>query len=280
MDLNRLLNWNVKIGRLFGIPIHLHITLIFFLLPVLRDRGLGIALTLEYVLLVILSILLHELGHALTAKRLGMGGITIMLHGFGGFATSQGYRTPAQALKIVLAGPAVTLVLGLLCWGIGNFGLDRAEPGSGAFLQFVIIDALGRLNLILAALNMLPSLPFDGGHALQALYRRHTNDFRAMRNVAHIGLFVSVPLGVWGFLTKFDYGAFFGFIGFVTSLGTLLQTGGVRPAELFADRRERKEKQTFEKKKKAKEEGYLIDVRDRIKKRDEDERLKKLFGDE
>ena len=99
------LNWSVGVGKLFGVPIRLHITILFFLLPAISSRGLGLGFALEYVAAMVLSILVHELGHALMAKRFGLSGLSIMLHGFGGFAVSSGYRSPRQALLISLAGP-------------------------------------------------------------------------------------------------------------------------------------------------------------------------------
>src|SRR5215469_4561858 len=95
---NSILNWNVRVCRLFGIPIHLHISIVFFLLVAFPARSLGLGRALEVAVLLVLSILLHELGHGLTAKYFRMSDLLIMLHGFGGFASSRGYRTPKQAL--------------------------------------------------------------------------------------------------------------------------------------------------------------------------------------
>src|SRR5687768_913999 len=130
--LNAFLNWNVRVGRLFGIPIHLHISLLFFLWPLLARSSMSTWHVLEYTVGIVLSILLHELGHALTAKKFRMSGLTIMLHGFGGFATSSGYRSPKQALLITLAGPAVTFALGLILLGIGKVGGNAATYGTEA----------------------------------------------------------------------------------------------------------------------------------------------------
>lgn len=123
----------MRIGSLFGIPISIHITILFYLIPALSRRGLGIAYGLEYSVLLVLCILLHELGHALSAKHFRMFGLSIMLHGFGGFATSSGYRTPKQALIIVLAGPAVTFAISAW-WALGGLALPpsilRRSPSS------------------------------------------------------------------------------------------------------------------------------------------------------
>src|SRR4051812_20738705 len=109
--LNNLLNYSVGVGRLFGIPIRLHISLLFFLWPVLAGWSLGPWYTLEYVALIVLSILFHELGQGLMAKRFRQDGLSIMLHGFGGFAPSRGLQTPMMDLMTPLAGPAVTFAL-------------------------------------------------------------------------------------------------------------------------------------------------------------------------
>src|SRR2546423_12450579 len=100
--LNSILNWSIRAGTLFGIPINLHISLLFFLFAALPGRGLDIGHGLEYAALIVLSILLHELGHALVAKHYRLTGLSIMLHGFGGFASSQGPRTPKQTVVIAL----------------------------------------------------------------------------------------------------------------------------------------------------------------------------------
>jgi Zn-dependent protease len=275
--LNSFLNWSVRVGRLFGIPISLHITLIFFLWPVLSGSGLGPWYSLEYAVLIVLSILAHELGHALTARRFRLTGLSIMLHGFGGFAVSSGYRTPAQQLIISLAGPAVTFILGGIAWGLGSMGLSTASFGTALFFQLYILKYVGIVNLMLGVLNLLPSLPFDGGHALQAILARKQSDFKAMRTVAHIGLVITPILLIYCFLTDRRLALIFALIGLLTSLGTLLQTGGIRFGEMFADRRERKDREAAKKRERAKTEAYLSDVASRQRQREERERLRKLL---
>src|SRR3954451_20555156 len=133
--LNAILNWSVRVGSLFGVPIYLHITLIFFLWPVLTNHAIPIAYLLEYIAGVVLCILLHELGHALTAKRYRMSGLSITLHGFGGFASSSGYRSPTRVLVIPFAGAAVHFALAGILIGIGHWEDQRYEFGSAASIQ-------------------------------------------------------------------------------------------------------------------------------------------------
>ena len=116
------------------------------------------------------SLLLHEVGHAVVARREGMEieGITLWL--FGGVARFKGMFPSAGAeLRIALAGPAVSLGLGLGFLAAGALPLpDSVES---------VVTWLGRINLILLAFNMIPALPLDGGRVLRALLWRSTGDF-------------------------------------------------------------------------------------------------------
>lgn len=274
--LNSILNWSVRVGSLFGIPISLHITVIFFLFPAFSGRSLGVWYSLEWGALIILSILLHELGHALTAKRYKLTDLSIMLHGFGGFAVSSGSRTPHQSLMITLAGPAVTFAIGFICLGISYLAKD-ANLGTDATLQLYIVESMGKLNILLGVLNMIPSLPFDGGNALSAILSRKLSEFKANRVVGHIGLFFTPVLALYGLLTSNSFVTIFGIMGFVTSLGTLLQTGGVKPREALDDRRDRKELEVVKQRQQARTQAYLGDVRDRERERQEQERLRRIL---
>lgn len=274
--ISSFLNWSMRVGHLFGIPIDLHISLVFFLLPLIGGRGLGFGYTLEYIVGVVGSILLHELGHALTAKRFRLTGLSITLHGFGGFATSSGVRRPRESLLISLAGPAVTFVLGFLLLGIGALGRNL-DLGSPAFVQFFLLTILGQLNLLMGVLNMVPSLPFDGGHALQAILNHRIPEFKAMRAVGHVGLVFSPILFLYGMFTGQNFVAIFGLMGLITSLMTLLSSGGIRFGEATADRKVRQEDEAARKRSQAKSREYLDDVNKRQKDREERERLRKLF---
>ena len=271
------LNWSMSVGRLFGIPIRLHITILFFLLPALTQRALGLGVALEFSLGIVLSILVHELGHALAAKRYRMTGLSIMLHGFGGFAVSSGYRTPRQALVIVLAGPGATFALGLFLLAVGSLGLGSAPPGSEASLQFWIVHALGRLNVVLGFLNLIPVLPWDGGQALQAILAHRVSEIKAVRAAAHAGLLVAPPLLLYGWFSGEGFFGLFGLVGLLTCYSTLVQTGGVRFGEMFDGRRQRKETEAVRKRKAARQGEFMDEVKMREKEREEKERLRRIF---
>lgn len=281
MNLSRLpgfLNWSLRVGRLFGIPILLNVTILFFLWPAFADwrAGLGLALGLEWAAGIVLSILLHELGHALAAKRYGLSGLSITLHGFGGFAISSGPRTPRQALVISLAGPAVTFALGGLGLIVGLAGL-RGASSEAALDQFWLIHSLGALNILLGFLNLVPSLPWDGGNALRAALSHRMSEFKATRAVAHLGLLICPALFIYGLVAHLGYVGLFTIVGALTSFSILQGTGGVRLGEVFADRRHRQEMEAVKRREAVRAEAFREEVKDRQSEREERERLRRLF---
>jgi Zn-dependent protease/CBS domain-containing protein len=158
------------------------------------------------------SLLLHELGHALVARREGMeiDGITLWL--FGGVARFRGMFPSAGAeFRIAIAGPLVTLALGLffLLAGLAA-GLPNALHG--------VIAWLGYMNLVLLAFNMLPALPLDGGRVLRSLLWRARGDFAWATTVAAtIGRgfgFALIGLGLLLFIFQGAFsGAWLAFVG-------------------------------------------------------------------
>jgi Zn-dependent protease len=124
------------------------------------------------------SVLAHELGHAVTARREGMqlDGITLWL--FGGVARFKGRFPSAEAeVRIAIAGPAVSLVIGVVCpllaWAV-------ALPGS----VDGVLAWIGYINLILLVFNLLPAFPLDGGRVLRALLWAAKADFAWATSVA------------------------------------------------------------------------------------------------
>jgi Zn-dependent protease len=169
--------------------------------PGLSD-GAYVAMAVVAALLFFTSLLLHELGHAVVARREGMeiAGITLWL--FGGVARFNGMFPSAGAeLRIALAGPAVSLFLGLLFLGVAAaLSLPDAVDG--------VVAWLGRINLILLAFNMLPALPLDGGRVLRALLWLRSGDFvRATRTAGAMGRVFGNGLMILGVLAVFAGGA-------------------------------------------------------------------------
>jgi Zn-dependent protease len=121
---------------------------------------LGIAL---FVIAGFISILVHELGHALTARKFGAYS-QITLQAFGGYAAFSGVRlTRPQSFAVTAAGPAIQILLGLAVW----FLLPHLPPLTPYAAYFLV--TLMRISLFWALLNLLPILPLDGGQMLHAL---------------------------------------------------------------------------------------------------------------
>jgi Zn-dependent protease len=151
------------------------------------------------------SILLHELGHAVQARRDGMeiDGITLWL--FGGVAAFRGRFPSAMAeLRIALAGPLVSLVLGAVFVGVA--ATDAAGEPVDAVAAW-----LGYINLSLLVFNLLPALPLDGGRVLRSLLWRGTGDLgRATGIAGNVARGIAVALIALGLGTLILVGSFAG----------------------------------------------------------------------
>jgi Zn-dependent protease len=244
-----------EVGRIAGIRIAIHWSwLVVFVLmtwtladsvfpsqnPGLSDSAY-LAMAVSAAVLFFTSLLLHELGHALQARREGVeiDGITLWL--FGGVARFKGIFPSAGAeFRIAIAGPAVSLVIGIVfVLGAWMLGLPRAVDGVAVWL--------GVINLFLLAFNMLPALPLDGGRILRsALWARSGDLAAATRTASRVargfgylliagGLAEVVLLGSFG-------GVWLAFLGWfllqaaageVRALAARQALGGLRVADLM-----------------------------------------------
>jgi len=155
-----------RIGSLLGFPVEINAT--FLLLLAVMFIWFGGLVGVFLVLLAFASVLLHELGHAVVSRRLGVPVSGIELSFFGGAAKMiELPKTANHEIAIAAAGPAVSLILA----GAG-FGL-AGVTGIGIF------HLLGWINVVIAAFNLLPALPMDGGRILRALLTRKFDYIRA-----------------------------------------------------------------------------------------------------
>jgi Zn-dependent protease len=185
------------------VPVYAHwsATLIVVLvaLNLSADAGPVIGLVAAFALL--LSILLHEFGHALTASHYGVPTQRITLWGLGGVAQLGGESpTPRAEGWIAAAGPLTSLAIGAL--GIGSafalLGMGLVELHT---LPFDVLLWLGGMNVLLAVFNILPGAPLDGGRIISAWrWSRHGDRYRAREEAAQAGQvlgWVIVAAGVW-----------------------------------------------------------------------------------
>lgn len=225
---------SITLGRFFGIPIGINWSwlIVFGLITwtladsVFPDQNPGLSSGSYWTMAVVaaalffVSILLHELGHALQAQRdnVKIEGITLWL--FGGVARFSGRIPSAGAeFRITIAGPLVSLALGLLFSGVALLiGLPSAADGVAAWL--------GYINLVLLVFNLLPAFPLDGGRVLRsAIWARNGDLARATRIAAAVGRVIAVGLIVLAVLMlvigNVIGGIWLGFIGWF-----LLQAAG------------------------------------------------------
>ena len=217
----------LKIGKIFGIPIELHVSwfLIFAMVTWSLASGLfpqeypnmqsGLYWVLGVVtsLLFFGSVLLHELGHSVVALRDEVPVRKITLFIFGGLAQIEKEPpTSGSEFRIAIAGPLVSLALA------GFFGLLWLLDKPFSYLAAPSIW-LARINLMLALFNMIPGFPLDGGRVLRAiLWQRIGNFYKATRIAGRVGSVVAYGFIGFGALTIFNgnfiNGMWLIFIGF------------------------------------------------------------------
>ena len=210
---------SISLGRLAGVEVGINWSwlLIFILITwslaaaVFPETNPGLgsgvyaAMAIGAALLFFISLLLHELGHATQARREGMEIDGIVLWLFGGVAKFKGLFPSASAeLKIALAGPAVSLVI-----GVSLLVIAKLAPLPG-FLDGVM-TWLGMVNLILLAFNLLPALPLDGGRVFRALVWQATGDFTRATSIAgQVGRAFGLAMIFLGLVSLLALGAFGG----------------------------------------------------------------------
>jgi Zn-dependent protease/CBS domain-containing protein len=210
--------WSVPLGRLFGIPIRVHLSLVLLLGWIAAagsQKGLpGIALVAVGMFACVIA---HELGHGLVARRLGVRVLDITLLPFGGVARMAAMpRKPRHELWIALAGPAVNFVLAPAFFAAHWL----FEPRHPDLLSLTApgLGMLAALNLLIGAFNLLPAFPMDGGRVLRALLAERTAYLPATRAAAHMGQLLALCLATYGVIggePVFLFVAMFIFLGAV-----------------------------------------------------------------
>jgi Zn-dependent protease/CBS domain-containing protein len=146
---------------------------------------------LAYAVLLYLTVLLHEMSHALMAKRYGLPVRWITLSFLGGMTAIDGEaRTPGQEFRIAVVGPITSIAVGLVALGIGQVTPDG--------LIGMAVNGVAFANLVIGALNLVPGLPLDGGRVLQSAVWRTTGDpHRGTLVAAWAGRTVAVLVLFW-----------------------------------------------------------------------------------
>jgi len=224
------MKWSPRIGRVFGIDVHVHFTFVLLLAFLgfsywRSTQKIGDAVTgVAFILLLFGCVLLHELGHALMARRYGIKTQDITLLPIGGVARLERMpENPMQELWVALAGPAVNIAIAaLLFLGLsvarGLTAAGHLSMTGGSFVERLLV-----INVVLAVFNLLPAFPMDGGRILRALLSTRLGRRRATAIAANVGQVMAILLGVLGFL----YNPFLVFIAIFVFLGAQGEAGFV-----------------------------------------------------
>jgi len=223
---------NYQLARVFGIRIGVSLSWFFVLFLLIIWLGgeyfpsvIEASSTTAYLIAVggavgyFLSLILHELGHALVARRLGIEVEGIDLWFFGGLSKMR--REPATAgeeFKIAAAGPAVTLLLLVLCAAAGTalssghpFTESLTREGFTTSPELALVGWLAFVNVVLLVFNILPAFPLDGGRIARAAIWRTTGDRnRATGWTGRAGQVLALALGLLGLLDLSRQGPSFG----------------------------------------------------------------------
>lgn len=187
-----MLGWSINLFRVCGIRLAVHSTFVLLLAYVAWEGWAaagwaGVGWSVAFTVLLFTCIVLHELGHSLTARRFGVGVTRILLLPIGGMAQFDSIpRQPSRELLITLAGPAVNFVLaGLLMifvrfpagWLPAEFPMRFADLGR----EMVVV------NLVMGCFNLVPVFPMDGGRILRALLALRWPYLTATRIAVYLG---------------------------------------------------------------------------------------------
>ncbi|HUP23897.1 MAG TPA: site-2 protease family protein [Thermoanaerobaculia bacterium] len=228
------MKWAWRVGKLAGIDLKIHVTFLLILgwVGLLHWRAEGtteaVVRGVVFILLLFGCVVLHELGHALTARRFGVKTRDIILLPIGGVARLERMpEKPSQELLVAIAGPLVNVVIA------GGLFAVLAAAGRWVPLQELaqepsitrgpLFQQLAVINVTLAVFNLIPAFPMDGGRILRALLATRLDYVRATQIAAAIGQVFAFGLGFLGLFSN----PFLVFIAFFVWIGAAQEASAV-----------------------------------------------------
>ncbi len=198
-----------KLGSFTGIGIYVHWTMSLllggvFVFYLYQGASVGAALAgLVFVSVLFGCVILHELGHALTAKHFGIPTLDITMYPIGGVARLQSMpKEPRQELLIAIAGPAVNLAIAAVLFVVVIATGRPLTPSPFVESEPNVLGMLMWMNLALVGFNMLPAFPMDGGRVLRAGLATKLSYKNATRIASYVGQGMACLFGlfaVWSF---------------------------------------------------------------------------------
>lgn len=199
------MGWSLALGKFGDTTVRLHWSFLLFVFWIasiflLREGAAAAVGWLVFLALLFLCVVLHEFGHILTARHFGVKTPEVLLLPIGGVSRLERFpEEPYQELLIALAGPAVSLAIGLallLPLGFPPFPSSPVDPGLGT-----VLVQIGWINLFLAGFNLLPAFPMDGGRVLRALLASRLGYARGTRIAAAAGQAAAAVFGLLGLVS-------------------------------------------------------------------------------
>jgi Zn-dependent protease len=231
------MKWAWKLGRFAGISVYVHATfllVILWMIWVHWRAGDSIAATLvgiAFVLGIFGCVVLHEYGHALTARRFGVRTRDIILLPIGGVARLERIpEKPSQELAVAVAGPLVTVGIAIVLYLLLQVSGAWQPVGTLGTTSGSVLERLMVVNVFLVLFNMLPAFPMDGGRVLRALLAMRTDYVRATRVAASIGQGLAFVLGFLGLFGN----PFLVFIAFFVWIGAAQESSAVQLRDALA----------------------------------------------
>lgn len=230
-----------QITKLFNIPVLIHwsfILIIFWVMYIGQMEGLSINSMIwlgVFMMALFLCVVLHEFGHALTARYYGIKTYDIILLPIGGIARLQRLpEKPIQEFMVAIAGPLVNVAIALILlpyvlW-ISNDNAESAiELLSRVMLDFpeklefrdYFIPALVFINLGLCVFNLIPAFPMDGGRILRSLLAIPFSRLTATKIASYVGRILAVGLVIWGLNTGGIFTSMIGVVIFIMAANEL-----------------------------------------------------------
>ena len=199
--------WSLRVGALAGTVIYVHATFLLLLAWIGVAGGLekgslaAAAEAVAFTMTLFACVVLHEFGHAFMARRFGVRTRDIVLFPFGGVGRLERIpEVPSQEFLIALAGPAVSVGIAAALFAVLQLqgSAPQLEEFAGGEVSFA--ERLMFINAGLAAFNLLPAFPMDGGRVLRALLAMRLDYLRATELAARIGQALAVLFGLVGAL--------------------------------------------------------------------------------
>ena len=204
------MKWSLILGRFAGIKVMIHWTfliLIAWIVFVEVQRGSNttdILITIGFVLTIFLFVVLHEFGHALTARRFGIDTKKITLLPIGGVASLEKMpEEPKRELLIAVAGPAVNVALAILLAffvDFGKFSDSEQLQNMQSINNQNFLFSLFAVNVMLVLFNAIPAFPMDGGRVLRAVLAMKMDRVKATNIASRLGQFAAIGFVFFGLL--------------------------------------------------------------------------------